>query len=452
MIRKYSLQMLQTSYNACWKHGTQQMLERPLFGKKFSTAAPSVADQMIDYAVKQCKGKHEQAVDVLRSGLSMHPDGKGLDAAKLLVALAGIESDRSNWTAALDAAGKANAALAGAGQLQGAAASARLHAGATSTQALLVTGQDSEARAAAAATVTALAPASDVSPLAARALGLALTTSHATADWPAAGQAAERLAGMAGTDSNAPADALLALAHWQVHQGVHAAAASTYKAAAEKAAAARAAASAQTGALDSEALYHELEAGALAGSGQLAIAAKDWSQAEEVLGKALSAAEKVSADNHPRVVPVLALLSYVYCRSARHTYGEGLLRECGKILKLDPGRYVPAGSATAAPTHSPLHPSLVALAAWRHSQLLHVMPNRGSEASAWEKAAREAWSHAGPVAQPSNSGTSSAAAPDQGAADGSIESVLGGPEHLKGQGAVGKGMIVDILMRRALPM
>lgn len=57
-------------------------------------------------------------------------------------------------------------------------------------------------------------------------------------------------------------------------------------------------------------------------------------QAEEVLGKALSAAEKVSADNHPRVVPVLALLSYAYCRTARFTFAEGLLRECGKILKV----------------------------------------------------------------------------------------------------------------------
>lgn len=42
----------------------------------------------------------------------------------------------------------------------------------------------------------------------------------------------------------------------------------------------------------------------------------------------------VSTDTHPRVVPVLSLLAYVYCRTARHTFGEGLLRECAKILKV----------------------------------------------------------------------------------------------------------------------
>jgi hypothetical protein len=42
----------------------------------------------------------------------------------------------------------------------------------------------------------------------------------------------------------------------------------------------------------------------------------------------------VSSETNPRIVPALMLLGYVYARSARVTFAEGLLRESCKILKV----------------------------------------------------------------------------------------------------------------------
>lgn len=70
----------------------------------------------------------------------------------------------------------------------------------------------------------------------------------------------------------------------------------------------------------------------------------------------------------------------------------------------------------------------------------------GSEAAAWERVAREAWAHAGPISHPPASQQPGEDVP------GSIEDVLGGKEHLKGKGSAGRGMLMALQLRRALPM
>ena len=75
-----------------------------------SSSSSPVVDQMIDYVERQCKGKHEQAVDVLRSGLSRAGD-VGLDVARLHATLAAVEAERCNWRDVMSSAGKAAAAL-----------------------------------------------------------------------------------------------------------------------------------------------------------------------------------------------------------------------------------------------------------------------------------------------------------------------------------------------------
>ena len=45
----------------------------------------------------------------------------------------------------------------------------------------------------------------------------------------------------------------------------------------------------------------------------------------------------ISVDTHPRTVPILTQLGYVYSRTARVMFAEGLFRECAKILKVGLG-------------------------------------------------------------------------------------------------------------------
>ncbi len=54
-------------------------------------------------------------------------------------------------------------------------------------------------------------------------------------------------------------------------------------------------------------------------------------------------------DKHPRVALVLAQLGWVYSRTARVTFAEGLYRECAKILRLEqPARWQAQVRAVAA--------------------------------------------------------------------------------------------------------
>lgn len=93
-------------------------------------------------------------------------------------------------------------------------------------------------------------------------------------------------------------------------------------------------------------------------------------------------------------------------------------RQAVKLLRLDPS---PSPSQTL-----PVHSSLAAAGAWRYSQLLTALPRRDTEASAWKQFA-------------------AARSPIE------LESVLGPLDILKGGKDSSSGIVVDLLMLRALP-
>lgn len=70
----------------------------------------------------------------------------------------------------------------------------------------------------------------------------------------------------------------------------------------------------------------DIVADSLLGRAQLLHDGGDQEEAEAVLSEALSAAEAVGGDAHPRVALVLAELAGVYARTARVSYAEGLYR------------------------------------------------------------------------------------------------------------------------------
>ena len=78
-----------------------------------------------------------------------------------------------------------------------------------------------------------------------------------------------------------------------------------------------------------------------------------------------------------------------------------------------------------------VHSSLAGTAAWRYAQLLTALPKRETEASLWKKFAEHQQS------------SSDVMAPLPGA--------LGPLELLKGQDDGSKGVVLDVVLRRALP-
>lgn len=89
-----------------------------------------------------------------------------------------------------------------------------------------------------------------------------------------------------------------------------------------------------------------------------------------------------------------------------------------KLLRLDP---------SASPSDTlPVHNSLAAAGGWRYSQLLAALPRRDTEALAWKQFA-------------------AAHSPAE------LESVLGPLDILKGGKDNSSGIVVDLLMLRALP-
>lgn len=160
--------------------------------------------------------------------------------------------------------------------------------------------------------------------------------------------------------------------------------------------------------------------------------------------QALAAAEAVSGERHLRVAPVLLLLGQVYCRTGRVTVAEGLYREACKRLGLDPGPFARSGagaggggvrgSAQSVEARE-VHPSLAAFAAWRHGQLLTVLPRRGAEASAWLELGG-ALHDAAPLARPRSA----------------MVAALGAPDALSGKGEAGRGVLLDLTLRRLLPV
>ena len=84
------------------------------------------------------------------------------------------------------------------------------------------------------------------------------------------------------------------------------------------------------------------------------------------------------------------------------------------------------------PSHA-LAPSLHATLAWRYCQLLNALPNRGSEAAAWESCARDLWARSASVVRVP-----------------ALEAALGDAVALKGQGQQGGPSVVALSVRRLL--
>lgn len=383
--------------------------------------AATVVDQMIAYARKE---GGSAAVDVVRSGLAMQPDpGAGADASRLLLAMSELSTAQSDWASAASSASKAIAAASAgaADQQQSLALSGLL----LQVRALLAAGDDSAAAAAAAAALPG--PAAAVHPLQSALQLLVRTASGGEAS--SATSPAHALAGSSGQ----PADVLEAVAaklsgDALLLQGQGNGATDAYRQALSSAEAAAVAAEAGGNACTlAKSTAQEVAADASLGLAQASIAAKQWDQAEERLSAALKAAEAAGGETAPLLSPVLALLGVVYSRSARVMYAEGMFREAAKLSRLDPSRL------SVVPPLPALHPSLHATLAWRHCQLLHALPNRGSEASSWEACARDLW------------GRSAALASGPGP-----EAVLGDLVALKGQGQHGGRCVVSLLPRRLL--
>lgn len=103
-------------------------------------------------------------------------------------------------------------------------------------------------------------------------------------------------------------------------------------------------------------------------------------------------------------------------------------RQAVKLMKLDPE----CGSSSRDALL--IHGSLASCAAWRYAQLLHALPKRNTEASAWQEFAARHWQ-----------------ATDGPSRNTELEKVLGPLDILKGGTDDSPGMIVDLMLLRGLP-
>lgn len=101
-----------------------------------------MVQQIVEYARSQAVSNIEQGIDVLRSGLSMQAEEcKGSDSASLLLGIADLEFERSNWSEMHTMASKSMAAAAAAGD-----SDLQVLAGSAAARALLVQGEPDVAR------------------------------------------------------------------------------------------------------------------------------------------------------------------------------------------------------------------------------------------------------------------------------------------------------------------
>ncbi|WIA40623.1 hypothetical protein OEZ86_013959 [Tetradesmus obliquus] len=417
----------------------------------------AVVDQMLGYVWKDLKGQGQPAIDVLRSGLSMQPDpSRGLDSARLNLALSEVFAAEHNWGEAA-ACSQAAAAAAAA---EGAAAAdlaglARLAAART----LLVAGRDADAAAAVAATgskedavqlaqrlmvqhaTTPLLP--DAAAAALQELQQALNCSSCSSSIGGGGARSVLRA----VSHKVAGDLALAQGELDAASGSYAAAQQLLGGSSSSSDSKALVFESDPGSCLSSRLQQEVAADVALGAAQVCMARKEWEPSEEHLSAALAAAETAGGEAGPGLAPVLLLLGTGYARSARVMFAEGLLREAAKVLgAAEPGRLV---DKAASSSRQLAHPSLAAAVAWRYCQLLTALPNRGAEAATWGDAARTLWQHAGSgfVVQGASQGSESSGF-------SSLQEVLGDDVALtgKGQHGHGRGAVVSLLLRRLLPV
>lgn len=413
----------------------------------FSAAASEdVVDEIISYARGNFKTNQEQAIDVLKSGLQYMTTGP--DAGRLYLAQAEIEADRSRWPEVGDLARKAATAASDAQPSSPSQAlviaEAELLAECVSARASLAQGRDADAFKAAQMCMEVARKSFTATGAEDRrwqglvlASGVAGMVQHAAGEFVSAGEnfgAVVSLAGHQDLRSGAVperdhliSEALKQAAAFRLSEGLVADAQQLGKRAAAAAQQEAGSAKGSTDVLLSPVFTGEALADAWLTEAQAGIAAAEWEAAEQALSSALAAAEAVSGASCPRVAPVLLLTAYTYSRTGRVTLAEGLYREAAKMLQLGPG------SADAIEL-AMVHPSMGALLAWRYCQLLTAMPRRGTEAAAWEKLARALHEEA-PI----------------GGLGSAPETVFGTLDALTGKGQAGRGVVVDLMCRRALP-
>lgn len=129
-----------------------------------------------------------------------------------------------------------------------------------------------------------------------------------------------------------------------------------------------------------------LEADAHCGLSQLYVCTQSWKEAESHAEMCLTAAERAGEDSHPRIGMALLQLGHIFYHTNRLTLGEGLYRKAGELLK--------DTAAHDFPNKVVVHPTTIALWNWRYSQLLSLMPKRGSEVAALKEEAIQLWKSA----------------------------------------------------------
>lgn len=423
--------------------------------RALSTASAKLVDDIVGYVRSECMGKPDQAVDVLRSGLVQA--SQGLQGARLKFAMSEVQCDAGDWESGLQSCRDAAQLLTGQQPCSSEEAAlwqqAELEVDTAATRALLVLGRDTKATSCAASVVERARgyftmPGQDATRWRYLVNSHALQglVQHAAGDFDSATasfKAAQALVDHVDERRGPPRNqdprilfALNAAANFQLALGDRdgSLALATRAATAGEAAVAACQGSSDIG--SSPELAKECLAGALMCEAQAHMKAAAWEAAEEVLSRAVTAAEAVSGDRHPRVALPLLLTGEVFSRTRRVTYAEGLYRECTKLLHVDQqGR--PKGAAHGAPvTVHGVHASALALLAWRFAQLMAALPNRSTELHEWDTSAVAYYSTYRQV--------------DGGAGD-ALGDELGPLEALKGKHGWGMGVVLDTWSRRALP-
>lgn len=396
-----------------------------------------MVDEMIAFVRSSGEGGREQSLDVLKQGLGMLPQpDSGVDAARLLLVMSEFEHDASNWEAAANhGIRSAQAAFEPRISAQSDGTSAfelatRAHF--ASTRALLAAGKDKEAAQVNAPMIPWLTPDDyfdryivTLSPCA------DYEISNILGDTDAGKQTSKPYEENLSDENIAVTVALKIMARVQMAQGDTDGALTNYEHAATSAGKVGTLIRGHPSSYDGPALIGEVTADIFLGHAQTLHKASRYEEAEKKLEEALTAAEAVSGARHPRVGLVLLAIARVYARTRRISFAEGLYKEASKLLNVHVG---PPGQAKPSSQGPKAHASIVALLCWQNAQLLTALPKRGTEAGWWEETARSAWKDAG------------------GLNKSSIEGTLGSMDQLTGTGEPGSGVIIDLMLRRALPM
>lgn len=135
---------------------------------------------------------------------------------------------------------------------------------------------------------------------------------------------------------------------------------------------------------------------AMCALGQLESHLGNFRNAEELLTKALTKADQIYGEKHPKLGAVLTNMALMYRRKAIEQKSsslvvqEGLYRRVSEIFKFPPPETEPEGAAAAAkPTVK--RNDIVALASGGYAELLSVQENRQSEGEKMKKLSDSLW-------------------------------------------------------------